>query len=278
MKTRIFVTLLLSTVLALPLCAQQANSTSSAQPPLQSASSNCKEPLQPAAGKDFWNGDEPNAANLIGHGLTRKKDVQRQIKPIQDCLSELDEVAASHTKAVKEMDTNAQQGIQAASAKVNEADQHATSAGDHANAAKQLATQPTARLSTLEQVVGGVDQYKSNAQTEIQFAPGQSVLNKKAKDALNAMAAPLKGQHNYVVEVRGFSSGHGQAAIASSQRMADSVVRYLVLNHEIPVHRIYVVGMGNAPVAEGGTTAKQPRGGRVEINLLRNDLVSSAQR
>ena len=31
--------------------------------------------------------------------------------------------------------------------------------------------------------------------------------------------------------------------------MAESVVRYMVLNNDIPVYRIYLVGMGNAPVA-----------------------------
>jgi hypothetical protein len=56
--------------------------------------------------------------------------------------------------------------------------------------------------------------------------------------------------------------------------MADSVVRYLVLNHEIPVYRIFVVGMGNAPVATTDETGKNKRisGGRVEISLLKNDL------
>ena len=56
--------------------------------------------------------------------------------------------------------------------------------------------------------------------------------------------------------------------------MADSVVRYLVLNHDVPVYRIYVVGMGNAPLpnASEDKTAKRTSGGRVEISLLKNDL------
>ena len=57
--------------------------------------------------------------------------------------------------------------------------------------------------------------------------------------------------------------------------MADSVVRYLVLNHEIPVYRIYVVGMGNAPVPhsdDDDAKTKRTSGGRVEISLLKNDL------
>jgi hypothetical protein len=51
----------------------------------------------------------------------------------------------------------------------------------------------------------------------------------------------------------------------------------LVLNHQVPGYRIYVVGMGNAPgAAEDGSTAKHTSGGRVEISLLKNGLVTSA--
>jgi hypothetical protein len=49
------------------------------------------------------------------------------------------------------------------------------------------------------------------------------------------------------------------------------VVRYLVLNHEIPAYRIYAIGVGNASVAQhtGGT--------RVEISVLKNDLEQTAR-
>jgi outer membrane protein OmpA-like peptidoglycan-associated protein len=102
------------------------------------------------------------------------------------------------------------------------------------------------RLATVETVVGNIDQYKSAPPAEIRFRPGQTVLSKQAKDALDEMATQLKNQHGYVIEVQGFSLGQGQAAIANSRKMADSAVRYLVLNHEIPAYRIYVIGMGNA--------------------------------
>jgi hypothetical protein len=56
--------------------------------------------------------------------------------------------------------------------------------------------------------------------------------------------------------------------------MAESVVRYLVLTHEIPVYRIYLVGMGNAPAptTTDDKATKHINGGRVEISLLKNDL------
>jgi len=50
------------------------------------------------------------------------------------------------------------------------------------------------------------------------------------------------------------------------------VVRYLVLNHNVPLYRIYTVGMGNAPLQSEDGKPKRARGGRVEISLLKNSL------
>ena len=91
------------------------------------------------------------------------------------------------------------------------------------------------------------------------------------------MAAPLTNQHNYVVEIHGYAPGHGQTAIAASQKMADSVVRYLVETHQVPVYRIFVIAMGDVPLAADPST-KHIGGGRVEISLLKNDVVNTAQR
>ena len=276
MKNRISVALLLALALAFPAFAQQSTTSQDQQPAatqatstdqsMQATGASGKPALQPDTHEGFWGHLNPFA---------RKKYVQRQTTPIRDRVNELDELTASNTKEIKDVDTRAQQGIQMASTKVNEADQHAVDAGNRAQAAQNTANQATTRLTTVEQVVGNIDQYKASTQTEIRFRPGQSVLNTNAKTALDDLATPLKSQHGYIVEVQGFSSGHGQAAIASSQKMADAVVRYLVLNHDIPVYRIYVVGMGNAPAPSQDQTAakaKHTSGGRVEVSLLKNDL------
>jgi outer membrane protein OmpA-like peptidoglycan-associated protein len=284
MKNRTLVALLVALVLALPALAQTSStsqdqtassqaqsttSTSSSDQNAQTGTSATGKPLQPPAREGFWGRVNPFA---------RKKYVQRQTQPIRDRLNELDELTAANSKMIKDVDARATQGIQLASSKANEADQHAIDAGNRAQLAQQTATQASTRLTTVEQVVGNIDQYKATNQTEIRFRPGQAVLSKNAKAALDDLATPLKNQHGYIIEVQGFSSGRGQTAIATSQKMADSVVRYLVLNHDIPVYRIYVVGMGNAPVQsanatqEQGTTAKRTSGGRVEVSLLKNDL------
>jgi outer membrane protein OmpA-like peptidoglycan-associated protein len=206
--------------------------------------------------------------------FARKKYVQRQTEPIRDRVNELDELTSTNTKQIKDVDSRAQSGIKLASDKANEADQHAIDAGNKATAAQQSAQQVTTRVQNVETVVSNIDQYKASNQTEIRFRPGQTVLSKNAKDALDQMATSVKGQRGYIFEVQGFSSGKGQTAIQTSQKMAESVVRYLVLTHDIPVYRIYLVGMGNAPVAsdDASKTTKRINGGRVEISLLKNDL------
>jgi outer membrane protein OmpA-like peptidoglycan-associated protein len=214
----------------------------------------------------------------VVHPFANKKYVQRRVGPIRDRLNELDQLTSENSSTIKDVDSRAQHGIQLASEKVNLADQHATDAGTKAQTAQTSATEASTRVTTVEQMVGNLDQYKSDAQTEIRFRPGQSVLSKSAKDALDQMAAPLKDQRSYIIEVRGFAPGRGSAAVTSSRKMADSVVRYLVLNHEIPVYRVYVMSMGNAPVAGGdGTMARNTTGGRVEISVMKNDVMGSVQ-
>jgi outer membrane protein OmpA-like peptidoglycan-associated protein len=285
MKRNAILALVATAALSLPVMAQQSGASSTDQTSStqssttqtaqtasmdQTGQSATGKPLQPPAREGFWGRVNPFA---------RKKYVQRQTGPIRDRLNELDELTAANSKMIKDVDSRAQDGIRLASAKADVADQHATDAGNKAQLAQTTATQANTRLTSVEQVVSNIDQYKATNQTEIRFRPGQTVLSNNAKSALDDLATPLKSQRGYIVEVQGFSSGHGQAAIATSQKMAESVVRYLVLNHDIPVYRIYVVGMGNAPVQSAnaddqtqGKAAKRTSGGRVEISLLKNDL------
>ena len=274
----IFAALLLSAAVAVPGFTQQSNSssqpTSGQTPPASQTAS--KDPLQAPTKTDFWEGDDPNLANLVTHPFASKKYVQRMTRPIADRINELEGITAENSKSIKDTDSRAQQGIQMVSEKTSLADQHATDAATKAQAAQLAATDANTRVSSAEQRVGNLDQYKGGAQTEIRFRPGQTALSKQAKDALDEMAASLKDQRSYIIEVRGFAPGSGSTAIATSQRMADSVARYLVLSHQIPVYRIYVVGMGNAVTGEG-TTARRTSGSRVEVNLLKNDLAAAQQ-
>jgi outer membrane protein OmpA-like peptidoglycan-associated protein len=277
MQKRLVITLPLAALLAMPAFSQ-SNQPVPSQPQAQQMQSKPQADQTDASGKQpltleqhegFWGHLNPFA---------RKKYVRKQLTPVVGRVNELDELTASNTKLIKDVDARSTEGIRLANEKASQADSHALDATNRANQANETATQATARLTNVEKVVGNIDQYAKVQDTEIRFRSGQSALSSKAKEALDQMVDPLKSQRGYVVEVQGFAPGRGQAAIASSQKMADSVVRYLVEN-DVPVYRIYTLGMGSAaPKAEDGK-ATRVRTGKVEITLLRNDVsgLESAQ-
>jgi outer membrane protein OmpA-like peptidoglycan-associated protein len=265
----------MAALLTLPLAAQQSQSSNpsdqpqaqaqaqSAQTADQAPAASGKEPLKYERHEGFWGKMNPFA---------RKKYVNRQLDPIRGRVNELDELTAKNSRMIAEVDARATEGIRNAMSKANEADAHAVDAGNRADQAQQTAQSANTRVISVESTVAKLDQYQAVTQAEIRFRPGQAVLSKNAKDALDQIAASLKGQKGYILEVQGFSPGTGGTAIENSREMAQMVVRYLVLNHDIPVYRIYTVGMGNAPLSTEDGKMQRARGGRVEISLMKNSL------
>lgn len=267
--------------LTIPVAAQQSQSSSpSDQTPAQAQTqgqaqtapaadqaATGKQPLKYEQHEGFWGKVNPFA---------RKKYVNRQLDPIRGRVNELDELTAKNSKMIADVDARATEGIHNAMNKANEADAHAVDAGNRADQANQTAQAANTHVTSVESTVAKLDQYQAVTQAEIRFRPGQQVLSKNAKEALDQIATSLKGQRGYILEVQGFSPGSGGTAIENSREMAQMVVRYLVLNHDIPVYRIYTVGMGNAPLSTEDGKLQRARGGRVEISLMKNSLGTQA--
>ena len=284
MKIQSLMVLPLAATLMAPAFAQQAPAAS--QPAATSSSSataaassdqntSALQPLVPDTHEGFWGKVNPFA---------RKKYVQKQMAPIRDRVNELDELTASNTKQIKDVDARAQEGIRLASAKADQADQHALDAGNRAQQAQTTAQQASQHLQTVQTAVTNLDQYQPSTDAELRFRPGQTALSAKAKEALDQIADSVKDQRGYIIEVQGFAPGASQASITSSQKMADSVVRYLVVDHQVPVYRIYTLGMGNAKVTPSaqaeqtdasGKAVKPYRGARVQVTVLKNSGVES---
>lgn len=278
MKKSYVLSLSLAAVLGIPAMAQSTEASSApTQPQNQPATSapsaatdpsaTGKEPLKYERHEGFWGKINPFA---------RKKYVNKQLDPIRGRVNELDELTAKNSKMITDVDARATEGIHNAMNKANEADTHAVDAGNRANQAQQTADGANTRIAGVEQTVSKLDQYEAVTQMEIRFRPGQTALTQNAKDALDQIAASLKSQKGYILEIQGFSPGSGTVAIENSREMAQTVVRYLVLNHDVPVYRIYTIGMGNAPLQAEDGKLHRARGGRVEVNLMKNGLNSVA--
>src|ERR1700687_3278074 len=121
MKSRFLYALPLIATLALTVVAQQSTQAAPAAqtPATTEYNSNPDkqlEPLKPDTHEGFWGHLNPFA---------RKKYVQRQLSPIRDRANELDELTASNTRMLRDVDARATAGIQHADAHAGLADQHA---------------------------------------------------------------------------------------------------------------------------------------------------------
>ena len=263
--------------------AQQAPATSQSQPATATLSSSsttsvtssdqataARQPLTADTHEGFWGKLNPFA---------RKKWVQKQMTPIRDRVNELDELTAANSKEIKDVDARATEGIRQASARAEQADQHAVDAGNRAQQAQLTAQQANQRLQSMQTAVTDLDQYQPSTDAELRFRTGQTTLAAQTKGALDQIADSVKDQRDYIIEVQGFAPGNSQASISSSQKMADSVVRYLIVDHQIPVYRIYTLGEGNTkvtPSSQGqqtdadGKPVKPYHGAWVKVTVLKN--------
>ena len=272
-------TAILATCSAVPFLAQstsQSSSGSSAQVQTGTSTGNSSTDTDATRNGSYATGHPLNTKSHEGfwghmNPMARKKWVKRQVDPVKDRLNELDQISATNSRDIKDVDSRAQAGISKANSAAQLADQHATQAGQTASQAQQLAQQASNQTDQINSVVSNIDQYQPVTHIEIRFRPGQSVLGTNAKNALDQLASQLQGQRGYLIDVQGYSRMRGSAGIAISHKLASAVTRYLVTEHQVPLYKIRQIGLGNAPVADSDSSTKS-RGSIVEVTLMHNSL------
>jgi outer membrane protein OmpA-like peptidoglycan-associated protein len=217
------------------------------------------KPLTDQSKEGFWGHMNPFA---------RKKWVNRQTAPIKDQVNELDQLQAKNANDIKDVDSRSQAGIKNAMNSANTADQHAQDAANRANSAQTLASNASTRTDSLNHTVGNLDQYQTVSSTSVKFAAGRTALGPTGKSDLDNLATTLGNEKGYIIEVQGYS----KSGVQTSQAMADSVVRYLVTEHQVPVYRIYKTGLGKN--TEKPADGEQAVVNGVRVTLLHNSLAT----
>ncbi len=259
--------LVLASAVGFPALAQQAQpgttsqttSPQATQQPSPTASSSMNTPKE-----GFWGRVNPWA---------RKKWVKKQTDPINDRLSELDDINAKNTKDIQDVDARAQAGIRQAQSTADSANQVATAANTQAQNANGIALGAAGHVDKLNGTVNGLDQYRQVTEAEVKFRGGSPILSADARKQLDDLAASVTGQQGYILEVEAHSPLAGSAGIQSSERLAEAVKRYLVTTHEIPVYRMHAVALGNAH-SQADTDDKPVRTSSVHIRLMENSLAA----
>ena len=266
--------LILASAIGVPVWAQQAQPTDDSQNAPSAATQQQQTqamPTQavPAPGREgFWGRVNPWA---------RKKWVKRQTDPINDRLTELDQVNAQNGRDIKDVDSRAQAGINKAQSSADAANQAANAAGQQAQTANDTAQQASGHVGQIGTTVNGLDQYKPVTDADLAFRPGSTMLTDDSKQKLDQIAANLTGHQGYVIEIDAQAPGAGSVGIQSSQRLAEVVKRYLVTDHQIPVYRMHELALGNVQVAQNSDPDAKPmhvKTRTVHVEVMENSLAA----
>jgi len=206
-------------------------------------------------------------------GCVSKNYVRNETTPLINKTNELDDLTAKNSKDIKDVDARAQAGIQAVQAKAAEVDQKAQTAGQTADQAQTTANAATQRVDVLTTTVANLDNYRAVAETSVHFGFNKDNLSKQAKEALDQLASDVPNTKGYIVTVEGGTDSVGPSDYNYdlSQRRANSVIQYLASQHNIPAHKIYLIGLGkDKPVESNKTTEGRAKNRRVDVRLMTN--------
>jgi outer membrane protein OmpA-like peptidoglycan-associated protein len=235
------------------------------------------------------------AVALSGCVATRKHvksvsdPLDRRIGGLEAKSREVDTTLATHEKGITAADERAKGADQRAMEAVNAGKQNAERIGQvsqqteaasrSASEARQVADQGVAKATEVDQrlgsLVGSLDNYQVATTQSVLFPLAKSTLSPEATKQLDEAAAEALKHTRYVIEVQGFTdkTGPADANLVLSRQRADEVVRYLTMQHKIPLYRIYQLGAGEAiPVGDDKTREGRKQNRRVEVKVYSADL------
>jgi OmpA-OmpF porin, OOP family len=214
---------------------------------------------------------------LLG-GCATKKYVAQTVDPVN---AKVNEVQQEQQKTQKQLD-EAEPRISAADEKATAADGRASQAIQQADAASKKTDEVRDQLhSELNDRIANLDDYKAASPVTVLFKVNSAQLSDDAKQQLNQMATgPLSSAKRYFIAIQGFTDKTGSAEynLELSRRRAEAVQTYLVAEHNVPVYRIQIVGLGkDKPVNEQKTRQEREENRRVEVTLFTADTGASPQ-
>jgi OmpA-OmpF porin, OOP family len=212
---------------------------------------------------------------LLG-GCATKKYVAQTVDPVNAKVNQVDQ---NNQKTQKQLDET-EPRISAADEKATSADARATDALGRADAASKKSDQVRDQLRTeLSDRIADLDNYKASSPVTVLFKVNSAVLSDDAKQQLDQMSGTVTGAKRYFIAIQGFTDKTGSAEynLELSRRRAEAVQTYLVAQHDVPVYRIQIVGLGkDKPVNEQKTREERQQNRRVEVTLFTSNTGSTS--
>jgi len=125
---------------------------------------------------------------------------------------------------------------------------------------------------------GQLDDYYIYDEVTVYFANGKTTVDPKYVPQLTALAQKAGTVNGYMIEVKGYASPSGSAALNQklSEQRASSVSNILLQQAHVPMSRMLAPGaMGESqPVEKGGKETSEAESRRVVVRVLQNKAIA----
>jgi outer membrane protein OmpA-like peptidoglycan-associated protein len=125
---------------------------------------------------------------------------------------------------------------------------------------------------------GQLDDYYIWDEVTVYFANGKTSVDPKYNPQLTALAQKAATVNGYMIEVRGYASPSGSAALNQklSEQRAGNVTNILLQQAHVPLTRMLAPGaMGESqPVEKGGKETSEAESRRVVVRVLQNKAIA----
>jgi len=213
---------------------------------------------------------------LVLGGCATKKYVQTQVDPVNTKVNQVNTSLGETQKQLGADETK----LSATTEKADAADSRATDALGRADNASKKADQVRSDLrNELSQTVANLDDYKAVANATVLFKFNSDKLSDDDKQQLDQLAQQMGTLKRYFIAIEGFTDriGTPEYNLELSRRRAQAVQTYLVAQHNVPVYRLQIVGLGkDRPADDGKGRQALAKNRRVEITIFNADVSVSA--
>ena len=205
-----------------------------------------------------------NQVQASSDQLTQKHDtdvkrVETNVAELSDQVGENARVTKEHTGQIASNATKINEtstDLQAAKGDIRTVDTKAGGAMTAAESARAGVAETGKRVDGLASQFDNRNNYAVSAEDSVHFAFNSAKLQPEFHTVLDNLAQKVKQDPNAVIVLEGRTDSTGDADynIKLGQQRLDAVLRYLVVQSDIPIQRIYQMSLGKEkPVADNKT-------------------------
>jgi outer membrane protein OmpA-like peptidoglycan-associated protein len=211
--------------------------------------------------------------------LTQKHDtdvkrVETNVAELSDQVGENARVTKEHTGQIAANSTKINEtstDLQSAKSEIRTVDTKAAGAMTAAEAARAGLTETGKRVEGLASQFENRNNYTVAAEDSVHFAFNSAKLKPEFHAVLDSLAQKVKQDPNAVIVLEGRTDSTGDADynIKLGQQRLDAVLRYLVVQSDIPIQRIYQMSLGKEkPVADNKTKEGREQNRATVVRIL----------